>query len=842
MVVLDKQLRDLLRANPLKAQDAEALRLRLMDAATHLADAHPAFAASKEVEQALWKPCVYRRIEDFRRRIRKYAVAAQTDRNVREHFARVSSEFQQFLNESAAFYAHLRDRYESWLQLKRLSVLQDDSDAITCCRKSLHRCYVFLGDLARYRELHSQKAKKNFAAAEALYNRALTVLPENGNPHNQLAVLATYVEAETVAVYRYCRSLLTSQPFTTAEENLALLFERSRQRPLAAPTILTSSQISSKEKSALLKSFLHRLTRMHGILFALSSSHDSLSTSKGRCSDEVMPIYPRDMETVLFKDMQMLLQAGIIGDALLLKIVVTNIFCIIRASKSRPLLEDALRLSIRMVTSVMEFLVNIFDMKSKDSAISEFRLAGPVAVFCDYLKLHSDLQELTEKLSASRQRKLYSDVITSEQGTSGDHFVLAFLNMLAKLVNHVRIRELHASLTLGNGQQSGDGVIDRQYLLKESIELRGFAPLEQTVSKLTRQDDWEPQSSVKGAKNASSAAPLSDMEAAKIRALKLYRFARYLCEYNGGNSLMFCDESGNFTTFADKSNTQQNNSVQEAVPPVKYGSFPIGNSKQPQRTEELFNKDFRAGTGVDEDDDFEDEVIVYQPSLARREMMESQTKQYGESMSSALESFSGGSAFSLREPSSISPADEQDRAKFNHISAFGAGSSFFGASPGCAGLNTYNDGDSFLSQSMLSGWKSSGESVGFSNLNGFTSLDTGLSMSTSGQDTNFLMPFSAFGGDLNGKKSLFPSSYRSDEKFSFTSMADLAAVERESALYQQRASSLSAFLGTSTPLTQTETQDSATSQAPTRPPPGFGDSLIGTKQQQQHMPKSFINP
>lgn len=307
-MALDKQLRDLLRANPLNAQDANALRRRLVDAATRLADAHPAFAASKEVEQALWKPCFYRRIEDFRRRIRKYAAAAQADRNVREHFARVSSEFQQFLTEAAGFYAHLRDVFALWLQRNRLesgaaaAKTKDGSDAARC-RQSLYRCYVFLGDLARYRELHSQKAKKNFAAAEALYHRALAVLPENGNPHNQLAVLATYVEAETVAVYRYCRSLLTSQPFTTAEENLALLFERSRQRPLAAPITFTSPSPSSKEKSAFLKSYLHRLTRMNGILFALSSPRGSPTASSGRSSNSeaVTPVYPRDMEAVLLR-------------------------------------------------------------------------------------------------------------------------------------------------------------------------------------------------------------------------------------------------------------------------------------------------------------------------------------------------------------------------------------------------------------------------------------------------------------------------------------------------------------------------------------------------------------
>ncbi|RLN76193.1 hypothetical protein BBJ28_00018508 [Nothophytophthora sp. Chile5] len=70
-----RQLRELLRANPLNAQDANALRSRLMTTASRIADANPAFAASKELEQVLWKPCFYKRIEDFRRRIRKVASA-----------------------------------------------------------------------------------------------------------------------------------------------------------------------------------------------------------------------------------------------------------------------------------------------------------------------------------------------------------------------------------------------------------------------------------------------------------------------------------------------------------------------------------------------------------------------------------------------------------------------------------------------------------------------------------------------------------------------------------------------------------------------------------------------
>lgn len=42
-----------------------------MEKAKVIAEVNPAFAAAKEIEQVLWKPCFYKRIEDFRRRIRK---------------------------------------------------------------------------------------------------------------------------------------------------------------------------------------------------------------------------------------------------------------------------------------------------------------------------------------------------------------------------------------------------------------------------------------------------------------------------------------------------------------------------------------------------------------------------------------------------------------------------------------------------------------------------------------------------------------------------------------------------------------------------------------------------
>ncbi|RLN76192.1 hypothetical protein BBJ28_00018509 [Nothophytophthora sp. Chile5] len=839
----------------------------------------------------------------------QYASAASADRSVREHFARVSAEFQQFLTEAAAFYAHLRDVFLKWLQTNRVSRIaapsaangaastpfrpdsnghssaanNDAAASIARCRQSLHRCFVFLGDLARYRELHSQKAKKNFAAAESFYHRALAVLPENGNPHNQLAVLATYVEAETVAVYRYCRSLLTTQPFATAEENLALLFERSRQRPLAAPGTLSATSPSSKEKSTFLKSFLHRLTRMHGILFALAMTRGSPTATPGRGSNSgsaILPVYPKDMEAVLFKDLQTLLRAGVVGDALLLKLVVTNIFCIVRAldsqSPSAPL-EDALRLATRTISNVMQFLAKNLDVKTKatangkagkNPALAGLRLLGPVTVYCDYLRAHPDVLEQLEQLSTRRQQQLPgsdSDATPAGQEAGVEQFASAFLEALAALVNHARFRELYAPLMASGGQLHGQGslplVHEQQQLLKENLELRGFAPLEQDVATTKWQDDWALQTPANGSGSAPAMVPLADAEATKLRAWKLYGFAQFLCDGYEGDPLLFCGVTGKFATapvVGSRSTQQENNSAQ-SFPSFSLGFFGDSGVTKQQQTQKSQESIFGngqhgvVGGGEDEDDDFDDEVIVFQPSPALTGMSGSQgTKQYDRYMAtvpSPLDALSSAGAFSLRAASPISSAEDQGRmSASSQGSAFGGsasvgGNGAIGSSLGYPSFHTFSDAGGFSSQRLLSGWGSvNGDSNGASLSGGSLGLGFG---SSNGGDTGFSMPSTS---SSSSSMQTFGMINMGVGRSTFAPMADLAAVERESALYQREGSSLSAFLGSSLSMNQTPMQ--ATPVAPrasARPPPGFAGGSTGNQQQSpQQQPlysrNTFLNP
>lgn len=58
---------------------------------------------------------------------------------------------------------------------------------------------------ARYREVHSDKPNKNWATAVEYYEDARRLVPDSGNPYNQLAVIATYYHDDFGSVYYYFR-------------------------------------------------------------------------------------------------------------------------------------------------------------------------------------------------------------------------------------------------------------------------------------------------------------------------------------------------------------------------------------------------------------------------------------------------------------------------------------------------------------------------------------------------------------------------------------------------------------------------------------------------------------
>ena len=132
----------------------------------------------------------------------------------------------------------------------------------------VHKALICCGDLARYQEMyaetnaqpdvesqesgsraHSRNARNGkkgtsappagrqgnkgrgspaqYSRAVTCYEQARSLLPHNGNPSNQIAVIAMYNHDYFGAVYHYYRALCVRVPFETARQNLENTFRKA---------------------------------------------------------------------------------------------------------------------------------------------------------------------------------------------------------------------------------------------------------------------------------------------------------------------------------------------------------------------------------------------------------------------------------------------------------------------------------------------------------------------------------------------------------------------------------------------------------------------------------------
>lgn len=66
---------------------------------------------------------------------------------------------------------------------------------------SVQKLYVFLGDLARYKEQVNET--NNYAKSKYFYTKAQQVNPKNGRPYNQLAILAIYAVSKDSFIHSF---------------------------------------------------------------------------------------------------------------------------------------------------------------------------------------------------------------------------------------------------------------------------------------------------------------------------------------------------------------------------------------------------------------------------------------------------------------------------------------------------------------------------------------------------------------------------------------------------------------------------------------------------------------
>eukprot|EP01035_Chromulina_nebulosa_P029542 gene29542-39162_t len=320
------------------------------------------FKEKKDVDTQMWKNCFYKQIEDFRRSIRKNSSdlsnTQPSDPRIekqRFYLVQLTTALISFLSDSTVFYQDMMLELESRVgDLKRVGGMTVEVEFIVKC---VYRCLLYLGDLSRYRELYSENSAKNFSEAEKYYERAALMFPNSGNAQNQLAVLATYSDAEFVAIYHYCRSILVQHPFTGGFENLMTMYGKNavafatlkKQKMLVD---VGSSKRSDKEKrvdTVKLKAFLTKFIHLHGLLFDWATQmhryHSQTDTStpygtafshlkassaqpEGFGSTEInVEMYVASLHSVLEEYDQQLAQSAL-SDQILVKLLIICIFSV----------------------------------------------------------------------------------------------------------------------------------------------------------------------------------------------------------------------------------------------------------------------------------------------------------------------------------------------------------------------------------------------------------------------------------------------------------------------------------------------------------------------------------
>ncbi|XP_023516118.1 protein SMG7-like isoform X2 [Cucurbita pepo subsp. pepo] len=471
-----------------------------------------AFSEQHNIEYALWQ-LHYKRIEELRAHFSAALTSAGSNNSQAvptrpDRVSKIRLQFKTFLSEATGFYHDLILKIRAKYGLPLGSFLEDadnrmatdkDGKKFADMKKGLiscHRCLIYLGDLARYKGLYGEGDSKNreYTAASSYYLQAASLWPSSGNPHHQLAILASYSGDELVAVYRYFRSLAVDSPFSTARDNLIVAFEKNRQSHsqllgTAKTSVVKESPIrfsgkgrkgevklatkdSSTEppkESALspqdpFKSFCIRLVRLNGILF----TRTSLETFT-----EVLSLVNSSFSELLSSGPEEVLLFG--TDAaenslIIVRIVAILIFTVHNVNKETE---------GQTYSEIVQRAVLI-----QNAHIAVFELMGSILDRCSQLRdpLSSfflpGLLVLVEWLACCPEIAAGSEV-DDKQATARSKFWNHCISFFNKLLSSgsVCLDDDEDETCFFNLSKYEEGETENRLALWEDIELRGFLPL-----------------------------------------------------------------------------------------------------------------------------------------------------------------------------------------------------------------------------------------------------------------------------------------------------------------------------------------------------------------------------
>ncbi|XP_033208324.1 telomerase-binding protein EST1A isoform X2 [Belonocnema kinseyi] len=200
------------------------IRHFLQESLQNLLETDIKFCQSENIEQHFWKILFYNMIELLRKSMPK------DNAESREQCKKI---MLSIIDEGTAFLESLLNTLERVYNFKidvylTSSMPPKGLGLLGLALISVQKIFLFLGDLARYKEQTNETT--NYGKSRHWYLKAQQINPKNGRPYNQLALLAHYARRKLDAVYYYMRSLMASNPFHSARESLIALFDENRKK------------------------------------------------------------------------------------------------------------------------------------------------------------------------------------------------------------------------------------------------------------------------------------------------------------------------------------------------------------------------------------------------------------------------------------------------------------------------------------------------------------------------------------------------------------------------------------------------------------------------------------
>lgn len=182
-------------ASPTSSDDS-SIQLEIRNLYHSILLGYPSIVVAKNIETLMWKKCFHCYIEAYRVEIKeltgvldsKYKDRGKGAGHVAQSFSQYkteekllqfSSALEKFLAQALAFYQKLISEFEE----RKLKNVGDDEYS----RRQIYYSLLYLGDVARYAEIHSASKQKDWSVSERYYKRARQTMPSSGNPYNQVS-------------------------------------------------------------------------------------------------------------------------------------------------------------------------------------------------------------------------------------------------------------------------------------------------------------------------------------------------------------------------------------------------------------------------------------------------------------------------------------------------------------------------------------------------------------------------------------------------------------------------------------------------------------------------------